>query len=83
MPKLSIIILSYAIDNDIYEMNCQCLNSLFESEQWQKEELEVLLIESNKQSAYQYNERVRVLIPDEKFNFHRFLNIGLDESKGE
>ncbi len=83
MPKLSIIILSYAIDNDIYEMNCRCLSSLFESEQWQKEELEVLLIESNKQSAYQYDERVRVLIPDETFNFHRFLNIGLDESKGE
>ena len=83
MHKLSIIILSYAIDNDIYKMNCRCLDSLFESEQWQKDELEVLLIESNKQSAYQYDERVRVLIPDEKFNFHRFLNIGTAETKGE
>lgn len=83
MPKLSIIILSYAIDNDIYEMNCRCLNSLFESEQWQKNELEVLLIESNKQAVDQYDERVRLLIPEEKFNFHRFLNIGVVESSGE
>lgn len=83
MFKLSIVILSYAIDNDIYEMNCRCLSSLFESEEWQANELEVLLIESNKQSTYQYNNRVRVLIPDEKFNFHRFLNIGLDSTEGQ
>ena len=83
MPKLSIIILSYAIDNEIYEMNCRCLSSLFESEQWKTGELEVLLIESNKQSVYQYDERVRVLIPDEKFNFHRFLNIGIDNTSGQ
>ncbi len=83
MYKLSIVILSYAIDNDIYKMNCRCLDSLFESEQWQKDELEVLLIESNKQSTYQYDERVRVLIPNEKFNFHRFLNVGTAETKGE
>ena len=83
MHKLSIIILSYAIDSDIYDMNCQCLNSLFESEEWQKDELEVLLIESNTQSAYQYDERVRVLIPGENFNFHRFLNIGVSATIGE
>lgn len=84
MPKLSIIILSYAIDNEIYEMNCRCLNSLYESEQWHEEELEVLLIESNNQSTYLYDDkRVRVIMPKEKFNFHRFLNIGVAESQGE
>ena len=75
MPKLSVIILSYALDDEVYQMNTRCLDSLFASEQWRDGELEVLLMESNKEAAYQYDPRVRVLMPEEKFGFHRFFNI--------
>lgn len=82
-PTLSVIILSYAIDDEIYQMNCRCLDSLFESEQWGDRQLHVMLIESNKQNQYSYDERVKVLVPDERFNFHRFFNIGLEQTDGE
>lgn len=32
--KLSVIILSYAIDEEVYRMNCQAIESLFASEDW-------------------------------------------------
>lgn len=83
MHKLSVIILSYAIDNDVYEVNCRCLDSLRASEEWQNGELEIVLIESNKKNPYTYGSDVKVVIPNEKFNFHRFLNIGVNKSDGE
>ena len=83
MPKISVIILSYALDDEVYQMNTRCLYSLFASEQWGKGELEVLLMESNRSATYQYDDRVRVMIPEEKFGFHRFFNLGLDNTTGE
>lgn len=83
MPKLSVIILSYAIDEEVYRMNCRAIVSLFASENWADEELEVLLIESNREASYVYDPRVRVLVPDEKFGFHRFFNVGLEHTSGE
>ena len=81
--KLSVIILSYAVDDEIYQMNCRAIDTLFASETWSDGEPEVLLIESNRESAYKYDRRVRVLMPEEKFGFHRFFNIGLDHTSGE
>lgn len=83
MPKLSVIILSYALDDEVYQMNTRCLDSLFASEQWNDGELEVLLIESNRNATYQYDARVSIMIPEEKFGFHRFFNIGLEHTNGE
>ena len=104
--KLSVIILSYTIDEEVYRMNCRAIESLFASEEWaltnegineltnerkisnfqspiSKSSLEVLLIESNQEAKYTYDSRVRVLVPEEKFGFHRFFNIGLDNASGE
>lgn len=82
--KLSVIILSYAIDDDIYEMNCRALKSLVESETWTDENLQVLLIESKKDSTYTYPwSNVEVLIPEEDFGFHKFFNIGINKTNGE
>lgn len=82
--KLSVIILSYAIDDDIYEMNCRAVKSLIESETWNDENLQVLLIESKKDSTYTYPwSNVEVLIPNEDFGFHKFFNIGINKTDGE
>ena len=80
---VSIIILSYALDDEIYKMNCQCIKSLLDSEQWDDRQLEIFLIESNKRNPYSYDEKVKVLVPDETFNFHRYFNIGLSQTQGE
>ena len=82
--KLSVIILSYAIDDDIYEMNRRALKSLIESETWTDDNLQVLLIESKKDSNYTYPfPNVDVLIPNEDFGFHKFFNIGINKTDGE
>lgn len=81
--KLSVIILSYTVDDDIYQMNCRAIDTLYASEKWSDGEPEVLLMESNHNSSYKYDERVRVMIPEEKFGFHRFFNIGLDNTRGD
>lgn len=75
--------MSFALDDEVYQMNTRCLDSLFASEQWTDGELEVLLMESNRDATYQYDARVRIMIPEEKFGFHRFFNIGLDNTAGE
>ncbi len=81
--SLSVIILSYTLDDDIYQVNRRCIESLLDSELWDNGQLEILLIESYKQNPYSYDEKVKVLVPDEVFNFHRFFNIGLSQTQGE
>lgn len=83
MNTLSVIILSNTIDEDIHRMNNQCLDSLFSSENWNDVQLDVLLLESGANHSWKYDERVRVLFPKEKFNFHCFLNIGIQETAGD
>ena len=82
--KLSVIILSYALDDDIYNLNKQAIESLLASETWASGSLQILLIESNKENPYQYPyPNVEVLVPNEKFGFHRFFNIGIVHTDGE
>lgn len=82
--KLSVIILSYALDDDIYHLNKQAIETLLSSEVWPSGSLQILLIESNKENSYQYPyPNVEVLIPNEKFGFHRFFNIGIEHTDGE
>lgn len=82
--KLSVIILSYALDDDIYNLNKQAIESLLASETWVAGSLQILLIESNKENPYQYPyPNVEVLVPNEKFGFHRFFNIGIEHTDGE
>ena len=83
MSVLSVIILSNTLDDEIYDMNCKCIESLIVSEDWNKNELRILLIESNKTNQYKYNEQIEVIVPQEKFNFNRFLNIGVEQSNSE
>lgn len=80
---LSVIILSYAINDDIYKMNCRCIDSLLGSESWKNNNLEILLFESNKLSKYEYNSSVLVIKPQERFNFHGYFNKGITLSSGD
>ena len=86
MKSVDVIILSYCINKKIYEMNVNCLNSLLNSES--DYNFNVLLIESNKkvlQSDWIYSQfpQVNLIIPQEPFNYNKFLNIGLTHSRNE
>lgn len=82
--KLSVIILSYTTTEGLFEMTSNCINSLIASEK--SVQIEVILVESNKDyvnSEFKYPEFVKVIVPESDFNFHKFLNIGVKESKGD
>lgn len=92
MYKLSVIILSYAMDDEVYHINRHAIESLLASEPWQDDSLEILLIESNKENPYRYDDLFygyekqayfRIEIPQERFNFHRFINHGIQMTDGD
>jgi GT2 family glycosyltransferase len=63
-------------------MNIDCINSLNDSEKG-RHIINVLLIESNKQSKYFYPDNVQQIIPDENFNYNRFMNVGIRHSTAD
>ncbi|KAB8151854.1 glycosyltransferase [Kordia sp. TARA_039_SRF] len=83
----SAIILSNTKSQSIFDMTLQCIESMITSENENSDiNFEVLLIESNKQiheSEYQFPDYVKVIIPMEEFNFHKFLNIGIKAASGD
>lgn len=85
MHKLSVIILSYALSDEIYQMNCRLLKTLHESESWDSGELQVLILETAKNTTYSYEEYDDVVVfsPEEKFGFHSYFNIGVKMTDGE
>jgi len=80
---VDIIILSYCYNRDIYQMNMNCLQSLFDSES--DFEFKVTIIESNKKFHSEFENypfiNIEILIPVEKFHFNKFLNIGIRHTK--
>lgn len=87
MLGLSAIILSYTNSQKIHDMNLACIDSLQKSENFgQAFSLETIVIESNKNylaEGYRFPSNVKVIVPDIAFNFHRFLNIGIQASEGQ
>lgn len=82
--KLSIIILAKTDTLSLFQMTLNCIDSFYESEK--NIDAEIILIESNKDykaSGFKYPDVVKVIIPSEKFNFHKFLNIGIKAAKGD
>lgn len=81
---LSTIILSNTLDDEIYTINRNCIQSLRDSENWDElGGIEIILIESNKEADYTYDARVQIITPDEPFNFNRFFNRGIAKSNGQ
>jgi GT2 family glycosyltransferase len=79
---VDIIILSKTDNENIYQMNLNCINSLLKSEDKSKISFNIILVESNKTAAYEYPE-TRLIYPKETFGYNKFLNIGLQQAKGD
>lgn len=80
---LSVVILSMTKSEDLFNMTYNCINSLIDSEDGI--DIEIILVESNKEyekSDFKYPGFVKVIIPQESFNFNKFLNIGIKEASG-
>ena len=78
------IILSKAADLERYGLTGRTINSLKNSEEWSGN---VIVVESVneldfKQLGFVYHD-CSVIHPEEKFNYNRFLNIGIAQSKAD
>tara|TARA_R110002049_G_scaffold3795_5_gene27654 strand:- start:133090 stop:133935 length:846 start_codon:yes stop_codon:yes gene_type:complete len=83
MIQFSLIVLSKTDSIDIYEMNKQCFNTFVKSVKYSESTFEIILIESNEEAKYDYLiPNLKIITPKEDFNFHKFLNIGINEATG-
>ena len=74
MKELDVIFLTYTGDEETYKMTKNAIQSLKSSE---NNSFNIIVLESNKQSKYKY-EVDHFLIPDEPFNYNKYLNIGAE-----
>jgi GT2 family glycosyltransferase len=78
------IFLSRTASQKTFEMTTDALVSIQKS--IGKENLELILVESNPDyldSGFVYASDVRMILPNEPFNFHRFLNFGIQQATGD
>jgi GT2 family glycosyltransferase len=79
---VDVIILSYTKNDDIFEMTKRCIESIIKSEE--NVSFNIHLIETEKSGKYSYDyDEVTTIIPNEEFNYNKFLNIGLKYCKND
>jgi len=83
---LSVIILSKTSSEHLFNTTMNCINSLVSSEDFSREyELEIIIVESNKEYnlKHTYPDTIKVIVPEEPFGFHTYLNIGINNASGD
>lgn len=80
---IDIVILSYAINQQLMQMTKDCINSLIGSEDPSLIRFNIIVIESNRDlNGYQYP-FTKTIYPKENFGYHRFMNIGIRSTNSE
>lgn len=80
--EIDVIILSFTQNEKIFNMTNDCINSINESSE--EHSFNIILVETDKSGTFKYEqENVTTIIPNEEFNYNKFLNIGLKECKNE
>lgn len=81
-PVIDVIVLSYCKDPSIRQMNINCIDSINNSSKNFK--FNIILVETDTEKKHTYPQsNVTVIQPFEKFNYNRFLNIGLNYCNNE
>lgn len=81
--NIDIIILANTVNDEVYQMNLNCINSILNSESPDKFQFYIVLVESNKEATYLYPNTL-VVKPEEKFGYNKFMLIGLKHAgKGD
>ena len=80
--EIDVILLSYTKNDNIFNMTKRCIESIINSEKEHK--FNIFLVETEKSGKYTYDfKEVKTIVPDEEFNYNKFLNIGLKYCKNE
>lgn len=82
MKTHDVVILSLTKDSNTLKMTLNCIKSLRSSEPNVK--FNVILIESNINSSHYYKDIAdQVITPNTKFNYNKFMNIGMEYTTSE
>lgn len=82
MMEIDVIILSYTKDESIHKMTNECIDSINNSTT--AHTFNIILVETDKSGTFPYTQdNVTTIVPEEDFNYNKFLNIGLKECKNE
>lgn len=76
--QIDVVILSLCLTPETFQMNSDCISSLISSEK--EHSFNVIVMESNKafyDLEFVYEHHVNIIIPEEKFNYNKFLNIAI------
>lgn len=82
--KLSTVILAKTSSAELFEMTLNAVHSLLDADT--TIEHEIILVESNPNyriDGFEYPKSVKVIVPNQKFNFHKFLNFGIQQASGD
>ena len=74
--KIDVVLLSYTKNDALYDMTKNCIESLIGSEEVFKFDIKLIETDKTGRRKYDYKE-VTTIVPDEEFNYNKFLNIGL------
>lgn len=80
MTKINAVILTRTTTPDIYQTTLQCIESMIANANAERFTLAVTVVESAAQPLSDYPQWINTIHPDEPFNFHRFLNIGIESA---
>lgn len=83
MREVDIVIISYAKDEVLLKETRTCIESLFESEDSDKIQFNVFVVESNHEINYDTYHNVKTIHPTVPFGYHRYLNIGRKAGNAE
>jgi len=76
--KIDVVILSYAKNESIIDMNNNCINSINNSSE--EHTFNIFLIETESSKEFVYSQKnVTVIQPNVEFAYNKFLNIGLNQ----
>ena len=80
--EIDVILLSYTKNDTIFKMTKKCIESIINSEK--EYSFNIILIETEKSGKYKYeSKKIKTIVPNEAFNYNKFLNIGLKYCKNE
>jgi GT2 family glycosyltransferase len=83
MVVVDIIILSYAREVQLKELTQQTIDTLLASENSSKIQFKVIVLESEKSIEPHQYPCSTTIYPKEPFGFHRYLNIGLENTSAD
>lgn len=83
IAHVGVVVLSFAKNAELRSMTDSCLDSLLASEDPEKIQFDVIVVESNHQAPAYAHVGVRTIYLPPPFNYHRYMNEGIRRSTGE